>query len=324
MRKSLFHVSAFGIGGLVSATLLAGSSVLPALAQHGQDRGATGAGATATKPAADAARGVRISMEELHRGGGVPPGWRFSWPDGDARKGREAFARLECYQCHEVRGESFPSVTPDPTRRGPALAGMGGHHPAEYFAEAIINPNAVIVTGPGHTGADGLSIMPDFRDSLTLAETIDLVAYIRSLTGGDHAHHSAEGAAERERVAGDYRVRLAYAGPGAAVQGHDHQHGGGASAPGAHLMVFVSDTTLGEPLSYLPVTATIHAAGVPPRVVRLSPMLGGQGFHYGADVTLPAATRKITVAIGKPMLRLMPAAAARFERGVEVSFEWGK
>ncbi len=310
MRKLLWHVSALGIVVLAGAT---------AFAQGGHDHGAAGA-----RPAAGAKGGVRISMEELHRGGGVPPGWRFSWPDGDARKGREAFAKLECYQCHEVKGESFPAVAPDPTRRGPALGGMGDHHPAEYFAEAIINPNAVIVTGPGHTGADGLSIMPDFRDSLTLAETIDLVAYIRSLTGGDHAHHHAEGAAERERVAGDYRVRLAYAGAGGGGQGHDHQHGGGASAPAAHLMVFVSDTTLGEPVPYLPVTATIHAGRGAPRVVRLSPMLGGKGFHYGADVTLPAATTKITVAIGKPTLRLMPAAAARFARGAEVSFEWGK
>jgi cytochrome c553 len=320
MRKLLLRISALGIAGLVGATLLAGPRVLPALAQH--DHGA--AGATPTKPAGVAARGVRISMEELHHGGGVPPGWRFSWPDGDAKKGREAFAKLECYQCHEVKGESFPPVVQDPARRGPALAGMGGHHLAEYFAESIINPNAVIVTGPGHTGADGLSIMPDFRDSLTLAETIDLVAYIRGLTGGDHAHHDAGGAAERERVAGDYRVRLAYAGPGSGGQGHDHQHGGGASRPAAHLMVFVSDTTLGEPVPYLPVTATIHAGRAAPRVVRLSPMLGGRGFHYGADVTLPAATTKVTVAIGKPTLRLMSAAAARFARGAEVSFEWGK
>jgi sulfur-oxidizing protein SoxX len=321
MRKSLFRVSALGVVVLAGATLLAGSPVLSAFAQHRQDHGT--AGPTPARPDAGAKGGVRFRMEDLHRGGGVPPGWRFSWPDGDATKGREAFAKLECYQCHEVKGESFPPVVQDPARRGPALAGMGGHHPAEYFAESIINPNAVVVTGPGHTGADGLSIMPDFRDSLTLAETIDLVAFIRSLTGGD-AHHHAAAMAERDRVAGDYRVRLAYAGPGG---GHGHAHeqgGGGASAPAAHLMVFVSDTTLGEPVPYLPVTATIHAGGAAPRVVRLSPMLGAKGFHYGADVTLPAATRKITVAIGKPALRLMPAAGARFARGAEVSFEWGK
>jgi uncharacterized protein involved in high-affinity Fe2+ transport len=317
-------LSVLGIVGVVSAALV---FALPALAQHGHGHGGSDASPAAARPTGDGPQPVRIGMDELHKAGGVPPGWRFAWPAGDAGRGREAFAKLECYQCHEVKGESFPAVTPDPMRRGPALTAVGDHHPAEYFAESIINPNAVIVTGPGHTGTDGLSIMPDFRDSLTLAEAIDLVAYIRSLTGGDHAHHRAEGPAARERVVGDYRVRLVYAGPGAG-SGHDHrqqgshQHGG-ASAPAAHLMVFVSDTALDEPLPYLPVTATIHADGAAPRVLRLSPMLGGNGFHYGADIALPAATKRITVAIGKPTLRLMPATAGRFSRGAEVSFEWG-
>jgi hypothetical protein len=318
-------LSVLGIVGVVGAALV---FALPALGQHGHGHGGSGASPAAAKPTGDGRQPVRIGMDELHKAGGVPPGWRFAWPAGDAGRGREAFAKLECYQCHEVKGESFPAITSDPMRRGPALTAVGDHHPAEYFAESIINPNAVIVTGPGHTGTDGLSIMPDFRDSLTLAEAIDLVAYIRSLTGGDHAHHRAEGPAARERVVGNYRVRLVYAGPGAG-SGHEHrqqeghQHGGGASAPAAHLMVFVSDTALDEPLPYLPVTATIHADGAAPRVLRLSPMLGGNGFHYGADIALPAATKKITVAIGKPTLRLMPATAGRFSRGAEVSFEWG-
>jgi uncharacterized protein involved in high-affinity Fe2+ transport len=319
------RLGVLGIVGVVGAALV---FALPALAQHGHGHGGSGASPAPAKPTGDGPQPVRIGMDELHKAGGVPPGWRFAWPAGDAGRGREAFAKLECHQCHEVKGESFPPVTPDPMRRGPALTGVGNHHPAEYFAESIINPNAVIVTGPGHTGPDGLSIMPDFRDSLTLAEAIDLVAYIRSLTGDDHAHHQAEAPAERERVVGDYRVRLVYARPGAGP-GHDHrqqgdhQHGGGASAAAAHLMVFVSDTALGEPLPYLPVTATIHADKAAPRVLRLSPMLGANGFHYGADIALPAATRKITVAIGKPTLRLMPATAGRFSRGAEVSFEWG-
>jgi uncharacterized protein involved in high-affinity Fe2+ transport len=88
-------------------------------------------------------------------------------------------------------------------------------------------------------------------------------------------------------------------------------------------MVFVSDTTLGEPVPYLPVSATIHADGAP-RVVRLTPMVGRQGFHYGADVTVPAATRQIVVAMGKPTLRVMSSVLDRFARSVEVSFEWGK
>ena len=339
-----------GFGALVAAGIVAlGPSNDPrqAGAQAGHDHG------PATPPAGNAGGGVRMSAADLHRIGGVPPGWRFAWPAGDPRKGREAFAKLECYQCHEVQGESFPPVAQDPTRRGPALTGMGDHHPAEYFAESVLNPNAVIVTGPGHTGPDGLSIMPDFRDSLTLAEAIDLVAYLRSLTGGDaHAHADAAGA--REQVVGDYRVRLGYAThegehahqghvqprqgqpshgphspaqPGQAHAGAGRHEHGQAAAPrtaAGHLMVFVSDARRGEPLPYLPVTATIHAVKTPPRAVRLAPMLSDHGFHYGADVTLPAGTTKITVAVGKPALRLAASESGRFGKGVEVSFEWGK
>jgi cytochrome c/Fe2+ transport protein len=297
-----------GVAVLVGATL--------AQAQHQH-------GAPAAKPAADAPGPKRVTMEELHRGGGVPPGWRFSWPAGDAAKGREVFAKLECYQCHEIKGENFPAVTPDPKRRGPELSGMGSHHPAEYFAESIINPNAVIVVGPGHTGADGLSIMPDFRDSLTLAETIDLVAFIRSLGGGgeDHAHHDA--APAREQTAGNYRVRLAF--HGASQGGGDHaHHGQGAATTTAagHLVVLVNDLVTGEPVPYLPISATIHADKTAVRTVNLVPMVGGQGFHYGADVTLSPATTKITVSIGKPTMRVMASASSRFARTEAVSFDW--
>lgn len=124
---------------------------------------------------------TRTTMEELHHHGGVPPGWRFTVPAGDANAGRGVFAKLECYKCHEIKGESFSRIAPAAGDAGPALTGMGGHHPAEYLAESILNPNAVIVTGPGYTGADGLSIMPDYRDSLSVKDLIDLVAYLRSL-----------------------------------------------------------------------------------------------------------------------------------------------
>jgi mono/diheme cytochrome c family protein len=115
----------------------------------------------------------------------------------------EVFIRLECFQCHAVKRERFPEPGKEPSGLGPELTGMGGHHPAEYFAESILNPNAVIIAGPGYTEADGLSIMPDYRESLTVAELIDLVAYCKSLTdmrdhgtsvkpsrrGQQHKHH---------------------------------------------------------------------------------------------------------------------------------------
>lgn len=51
---------------------------------------------------------------------------------------------------------------------GSALTGMGSHHSPDYFAEAVVNPNAVVVTDPGYTGSDGLSRMPEYGDVLTV------------------------------------------------------------------------------------------------------------------------------------------------------------
>jgi mono/diheme cytochrome c family protein len=128
-------------------------------------------------------------MEELHRGGGVPAGWKFTLPEGNAARGRKVFADFECYKCHAVAGEGFPAAT-DPKNAGPELTGMGAHHPAEYFAESVLNPNAVILKGPGYVGSDGRSIMPSYADSLSVAQLVDLVAYLRSLTPGGE-HHAA-------------------------------------------------------------------------------------------------------------------------------------
>ena len=119
----------------------------------------------------------RPPEEEEH---GPPEGWKFSWPAGDPRKGREVFVKLECYKCHEVRGESFPGVR-GKDAVGPELSQMAAHHPPEFFAESIINPNAVIDEDPGYKWPDGSSKMPSFNDSVTVQEVIDLVAYLVNL-----------------------------------------------------------------------------------------------------------------------------------------------
>ena len=119
----------------------------------------------------------RVTMAELHASGGIPPGWLFSPPPGDAERGREVFARLGCAACHRV-GDGAPSAS---TGVGPDLTDAGEHHPAGYLLESVINPNAVIVEGPGYTAADGRSIMPSYADRLTVPELLDLVAYLRTL-----------------------------------------------------------------------------------------------------------------------------------------------
>jgi mono/diheme cytochrome c family protein len=128
----------------------------------------------------------------------TPEGSKFTWPRGDSVKGRDVFLRLECYSCHEVRGEMFPA--PSGTV-GPELSAMGPLHDAAYFAEAIINPDAMVERGKGYEAADGSSKMPSYNDLVTVQEVIDVVAYLKGLrppvrtpashgraydSGGDH------------------------------------------------------------------------------------------------------------------------------------------
>ena len=294
---------------ILTATAAAALSLAPVLAQH------AGHPAPAT-PTPSAKPPAPITMEELHRAGGVPRGWKFTLPPGDAKTGREIFARLECNKCHEVKPD-FPK-SGGAGDVGPELTGMGAHHPAEYFAQSIVDPNAVILAGPGYVGADGRSIMPDYRDSLTFSELVDLVAYIKSLDGGAQGHHHHEANAPQERTAGPYKVRVEYAEPGHA----GHAHGTAPAKPIGHLMVFVTDTTTGEPVPYLPVSAAIRSVETAPRTVRLRPMIGGSGFHYGADVTLPDDTVEIRLTLGAAALRTMGAAAGRFGKPVTLSFDW--
>ena len=132
-----------------------------------------------------------------HEGHGTPEGWKFTLPNGNAEKGREVFVKLECYSCHEVKGEKFPGPSGG-DKLGSELASMAGHHPPEFFAESIVNPSAVIDKGLGYDAPDGSSKMPSFNDSMTVQELIDLVAFIRALkppadapaaSGGHGRHH---------------------------------------------------------------------------------------------------------------------------------------
>jgi uncharacterized protein involved in high-affinity Fe2+ transport/mono/diheme cytochrome c family protein len=277
---------------------------------------------------------IKITAEELHRLGGVPPGWQFRFPDGDPAAGRAVFTKLECYQCHTIQVEPLPPTAAAAGNIGPELTGMGGHHPVEYFAESILDPNAIIVTGPGYTDADGMSIMPDYRDTMTVAELIDLLAYLQSLKGGEahdaevhHDDHDNHGAL-LDQVVGDYRIRVLYHEGNADHHRHKGDahsgHGGGTAEAKAqnHLMAFITDGKTGEPVPYLPVSATIATTKQSPRTVKLMPMMGGQGFHYGADVTLPPRAAKVTLSIGPTTTRVMHPGAGRFAKSQQVSLDW--
>ena len=284
----------------LAGALVAGGPV------HAQHQHPPAPAATGSPGAGGATPGPRrVSEDELHRHGGVPRGWKFSVPPGDAQRGRELFRELECFKCHEIKTEKFPAPS-DGKYSGPELTGMGRIHPREYIAESILFPNAVIVDEPGTTGPDGLSLMPSYADSLSLAQWVDLVAYLKSLTeGGEHPESHG---VERVATAGSYQIRLVYA------EGH--------CGPG-HLMAFITDRETGQTVPYLPVTATVQAPGAARRTITLRPMIGDDGFHYGADVALPKRTTKLTLAVGATRARVSAAAKARFSKPASAVFPWG-
>jgi mono/diheme cytochrome c family protein len=122
----------------------------------------------------------------------MPSNWRFSLPKGDPLQGRKIFVEMECYKCHEIKGEAFGRVAKGEAGVGPELSQMAGMHPVEFFAESIINPNAVIDAedkARGYLGEDGRSKMPDYSDLLTVKQVADLASYLASLKAEKHAGH---------------------------------------------------------------------------------------------------------------------------------------
>ena len=140
---------------------------------------------------------ISCSGEDIghqHMEHGTPPGWTFTLPEGDPAVGRQLFVEAECYKCHEVKGEALPGVAPDEKGIGPELSQMAGMHSVEFFAESIINPNAVIdhdAQERGYLTEDGRSRMPDYSDIFTVRQVADLAAYLNSLkpAPGHAGHH---------------------------------------------------------------------------------------------------------------------------------------
>jgi hypothetical protein len=284
--------------------------------------------ATPASPAAPASAPapVRITMDALHAAGGVPPGWRFTLPPGDPAAGRQAFVDLKCHACHAMRGEQFPLKPGEVATVGPDLSGVGQHHPKEYLAESIVNPNAVIVDAPGYAGGDGRSLMPEFPQ-MTMAQLANLVAYLGGRSSGGGQADDAGGA--KDLQAGRYRVRLSYLAPGAGqAHGAGHAHGAGghrdpaaARGPG-RLVAVVTDLASGQPVPYLPVRAVIEAPGKPAIALTLGPRLGPEGLRYEGAVALPAETRRIGLSLGASTVRLLGGEPGAFAQPEQLSFAW--
>jgi len=102
--------------------------------------------------------------------------------------GEELFSRLACDTCHYQGGDAPASgVAP----RAPSLDGLFGTEVAlatggsvladeTYIRESIVNPQAKVVDG-------WQPIMPTFKGQVTEEQLNTLVAYIKTMRGGEVA-----------------------------------------------------------------------------------------------------------------------------------------
>lgn len=113
----------------------------------------------------------------------------FSWPDGDPQAGKDAFVRVGCAACHEVRGvDGIPAPTVDP----PVPVIFGGRSPSrptpERLVECIVNPDVHISLSHRRDEVQigDQSRMSDFTRALTVRELIDIVAFLLAVHDGEN------------------------------------------------------------------------------------------------------------------------------------------
>lgn len=106
----------------------------------------------------------------------------FSLPDGDAQRGQETFAQLQCQACHTVLGVEFVELeTSDET-----MIALGGVTPRVKtygdLVTSIINPSHRFAHGYSdeQIKQNGESKMRLYNDEMTVTQLTDLVTFLQA------------------------------------------------------------------------------------------------------------------------------------------------
>jgi len=107
----------------------------------------------------------------------------FVLPPGDSAAGKQVFIDHGCYQCHTLPNVDLPQRAPNP----PVTLEIGGKvlRVRNYgeLLDSVVNPDHVIsakyrMALDNDKRKDIKSPMPNFNEQLTVAELIDLVAFL--------------------------------------------------------------------------------------------------------------------------------------------------
>ena len=105
----------------------------------------------------------------------------FTLPAGNGEQGKAVFVSHNCHLCHNVSGVEQPAEA----EREMDIALGGEVRRISTYGElvtSIINPSHKLAKGYAEedVAEEGESIMENYNDVLTVAELIDLVAFLQS------------------------------------------------------------------------------------------------------------------------------------------------
>ncbi len=109
----------------------------------------------------------------------------FVLPEGDAALGQASFVNYGCPLCHVVAGTDVPYLGTDAV---PRIELGGKVRRVKNYGDlmtSVVNPNHALADQyidslPEQERETATSPMPDFNERLTVAELIDLVAFLHS------------------------------------------------------------------------------------------------------------------------------------------------
>jgi sulfur-oxidizing protein SoxX len=105
----------------------------------------------------------------------------FILPPGDPIAGQRTFAELNCIQCHTVAGANLPE--PDSGRISPSVQLGGTLLKVKTYGQlvtAIIHPSeSILEARERYVDAAGNSLMPNYRQAMTVQQMTDLVAFLQ-------------------------------------------------------------------------------------------------------------------------------------------------
>ena len=129
--------------------------------------------------------GMGILATMLGCGTAPPPLPELVLPAGDAELGKAAFLEMRRYDCHTLPGVDLP-VAEEPNQ---AVVELGGKvskvRSYSDLVTSIINPSHKLARGYNEqlVASGGKSNMTNYNEAMTVAELINLVAYLEERYG---------------------------------------------------------------------------------------------------------------------------------------------